>query len=156
MFVKLQRPVDQSYDWYAHMLQFELKYWQRSSVRKMIIEGNLHLTQFAPLHDYYSDGYLASDGYDVIDVSSTEGLRGRQYDLRMTFIPVDWMAVLNTFNLDTSTYIILYIVIDALMIMVVMMLWGFFRGTTRLLSPPKLHFKEWFKNFELNPVTSPL
>ena len=31
------------------------------------------------------------------------------------------------------------------------MLWAFFRGTTKHTSPPKLHMREWFKGFELNP-----
>ena len=29
--------------------------------------------------------------------------------------------------------------------------WAFFRGTTRHSNPPRLHFKEWLKGFELNP-----
>ena len=70
----------------------------------------------------------------------------------MTLVPVDWMEVLNTFALNIGTYVIFYFVCDAAMVVLVMMLWAFFRGTTKHTSPPKLHLKEWFKGFELNPV----
>jgi len=38
------------------------------------------------------------------------------------------------------------------MIILIMTLWAFFRGTTKNASPPKLHLREWFKGFELNPI----
>jgi hypothetical protein len=152
LFIKVQRDMTEPIgDWYPHRVQFELRYWQRSPVQKMLIQGQVILQDFAPLHDHHSTQHAESP-YEVIDVSKAEGLRGHQYDLRITFIPVAWMDVLNKFALQTFTYVIFYFVIDGAMIILIMIIWAFFRGTTKHTSPPKLHLKEWFKGFELNPI----
>ena len=120
MFVKLSRDMAEPFGWFPHSIQFELQYWQRSLTNKKMIEARVSLKEFAPLHDYYSEAYFAGDKYEVKDLTSEEGLRGRQYDLRITFIPVDWMDVLNKFKLNTLTYVIFYFVIDAAMVILIM------------------------------------
>ena len=116
-------------DWFPHRVQFELKYWQETLTSKKLIEGNIILQDFAPLHDYYSTeattgawrvGSYADDPFKVTTVETLHGLRGHQYDLRITFIPVDWMDVLNKFKLNTLTYVIFYFVIDAAMVILIM------------------------------------
>jgi len=148
-FMKVDRDMKVDLRWFPLLVHFELRYWQRNINQKMFINGQVKLRDFTPLYDYYSP---ERDPYDVQDVSNTWGLRGFQYDLHMTLVPVDWMEVLNAFSLNTLTYVIFYFVCDAAMVVLVMMLWAFFRATTKHTSPPKLHLKEWFKGFELNPV----
>ena len=46
-----------------------------------------------------------------VEEEADEGLRGREYDLRITFAPVDWMKVLNSFALDLVTYVIFYVML---------------------------------------------
>ena len=150
-FMKVKRDMKEPMNWFPLRVHFELRYWQKDTMTKTVINGNVNLEDFTPLDDYYSPEHAANP-YDVQDVSNTWGLRGFQYDLRMTLVPVDWMEVLNTFALNIGTYVIFYFVCDAAMVVLVMMLWAFFRGTTKHTSPPKLHLKEWFKGFELNPV----
>ena len=79
-------------------------------------------------------------------------LRGHEYDLRITFTPTEWIEVLDGFALSDSTYLLFYAAIDILLISVTMILWGFFRLSTKQTSPPPLHFFAWLKGFELNPV----
>ena len=150
-FMKVGRDMKEPMGWFPLRVHFELRYWQRNTVVKTVINGKVFLEDFTPLDDYYSPEHAAAP-YDVKDVSNTWGLRGFQYDLRMTLVPVDWMEVLNTFALQASTYVIFYFVCDAAIVVLVMIVWAFFRGTTKHTSPPKLHLKEWFKGFELNPV----
>ena len=119
MFIKVQRDMKERLDWFPHRVQFELRYWQRSQAQKHLINGYVIMRDFAPLHDYYSPEHAANP-FEVVDVSNTEGLRGHQYDLRITFIPVDWMQVLNKFALQSITYVIFYFVIDAAMIILIM------------------------------------
>ena len=65
-------------------------------------------------------GSYADDPFKVTTVETLHDLRGHQYDLRITFIPVDWMDVLNKFKLNTLTYVIFYFVIDAAMVILIM------------------------------------
>ena len=79
-------------------------------------------------------------------------LRGHEYDLRITFTPCSWLRVLNAFGLSDLTYLIVYLGLDVLLIFITIILWGFFRVSARQASPPRLHFWEWLRTFELNPL----
>ena len=87
-----------------------------------------------------------------VEEEADEGLRGREYDLRITFAPVDWMKVLNSFALDLVTYVIFYVMLGIGVCLFVTVVWGFFRLTAKSSTPPKLHFVMWWRSFEYYPV----
>ena len=74
---------------FPHRTQLELKYWQRRTnsptateiFSKELVEGLLRLREFH---------------------RPPSTLRGHEYDMRVTFIPVDWMGVLNQFARATA------------------------------------------------------
>ena len=103
----------------------------------MILEAILHMYDFEMLG---------------VEQEADEGLRGREYDLRITFAPVDWMKVLNSFALDLITYMIFYVMLGIVVCLFVTVVWGFFRLTAKSSSPPKLHFVMWWRSFEYYPV----
>lgn len=113
--LRYMKQVDQNS--YPMHVQFELKYWQRTALKKEVIDGRVILEEFERLRDVYSE---SRDPYGENDVQKTWGVRGRQYDLRINMYPVDWMAVLNAFALAPMTYIIFYFVTDGGMIVCVM------------------------------------
>ena len=78
-------------------------------------------------------------------------LRGHEYDLRITFVPLNWLGVLDGFALSLSTYLLFYTMLDFMLILSTLVLWGIFRGSTKMTNPPRLHFWAWIKGFELNP-----
>ena len=75
-------------------------------------------------------------------------MRGWEYDLRITFRPVEWLTVLNRFSLGEVTYLMFYGIIGIGVCFVVALVWAFFRLTTKQSNPPKLHFWLWVKTFE--------
>ena len=126
-----------SLDWTPHRLQLQLQYWQTRDTSigkymKKLIKGNLFLGDFTKVPG--------------------ATLRGHEYDLRITWIPVAWIDVLDNFALDTSTYLVFYLALDIIAILVTMIVWGCVRIATRQTSPPRLNFSGWLKGFELNPV----
>ena len=54
--------------------------------------------------------------------------------LRITFLPVTWLVVLNRFALSLTTYLIFYVAVAFLVNFLVILLWGFFRVFTNTLS----------------------
>ena len=117
--------------WYPHRLQLELQYWQKSSEGgKKIVKGKLIMSDF---------------------MKPETTLRGHEYDLRVTFRPVTWLVVLNTFSLGVITYLLFYIAVDFMFIFGIILLWGVTRLLTKSTAPPKLNFYKWLKGFELNP-----
>lgn len=138
-FVFVQAIVDDgqrhSPEWKPHRVQLLLKYWQTrvsDELKKVVVKGSFVMSDYA----------------------KPEGttLRGYEYDLRITFIPVAWIDVLDEFALDTSTYLLFYLAVDFITIFAVVIIWGAFRISTRATAPPKLNFRGWMKGFELNPV----
>lgn len=123
--------------WFPHRVHLELKYWQRKSssskaFSKELLQGVLLLRDFN---------------------RPPSTLRGHEYDMRISLVPVDWMGVFNQFALSTSTYVLFYVVIDAVLVFVIALLWGVSRGCARKRTPPpRLHFFTWLKGFELNPA----
>lgn len=126
-----------SIDWTPHRMQLRLQYWQtrdRSIGRymKKLVVGKLILGDFTK-------------------VPGTT-LRGHEYDLRITWIPVAWIDVLDNFALDASTYLVFYLALDIIAIFVTIVIWGCFRLAARQTNPPRLNFNAWLRGFELNPV----
>ena len=123
-------------NWFPHRMQLQLKYWQtRDSdgiLMKTLVKGTLVMGDF-----------MKPPG---------PTLRGYEYDLRLTFIPVAWIDVLNEFALGTPTYLIFYAAVDFIVCFVVVAIWGVFRLGVKQTNPPKLNFNAWLKGFELNPV----
>ena len=72
-----------------------------------------------------------------VEEEADEGLRGREYDLRITFAPVDWMKVLNSFALDLVTYVIFYVMLGIGVRLFVTVVWGFF-GSHKVIRPAAL------------------
>ena len=64
------------------------------------------------------------------------GLRGYEYDLRITYIPVDWINILNFFALGGTTYVLFYVVVDIVLVFVIIIGWGCFRLAVRSANPP--------------------
>ena len=117
--------------WYPHRLQLELQYWQKTNEGgKKIVKGKLIMSDF---------------------MKPETTLRGHEYDLRVTFRPVTWLVVLNTFSLGVITYLLFYIAVDFMFIFGIILLWGVTRLLTKSTAPPKLNFYKWLKGFELNP-----
>lgn len=123
-------------NWFPHRMQLQLKYWQKRDsgtvYKKRLVKGNLILAD-----------YMRPPSGSV---------RGYEYDLRITFIPVPWIDVLNQFALQPPTYLIFYVVVDFVLIIIVMVIWGLFRLGVRSSNPPRLNFTAWLKGFEFNPV----
>jgi len=117
--------------WYPLRLQLDIKYWQKADKTKQMVHCWLRFREF-----------------HRPDIT----LRGHEYDLRITFTPSDWLTVLDAFGLSDSTYLLFYAAIDILLILVTMILWGLVRISARQTAPPRLHFWEWLKGFELNPL----
>ena len=68
--------------WFPHRMQLQLKYWQKkvgSVYKKRLVQGKLILSEF---------------------MRPPTTVRGYEYDLRVTFIPVAWIDVLNLFALQ--------------------------------------------------------
>lgn len=119
---------------FPHRLQFLLKYWQVESgdiLSKRLIKGSVIM----------GDYQRPPEG----------SVRGYEYDLRITFIPVAWIDVLNEFALGAATYLLFYLAVDFAVMFVVIFLWGSFRLSTKQTNPPRLNFNKWLKGFELNP-----
>jgi len=117
--------------WYPLRLQLDIKYWQKTDNTKQLVHCWLRFRE-----------------YHRPDLT----LRGHEYDLRVTFTPSDWLTVLDAFGLSDTTYLLFYAAIDILLIFITILLWGFFRVSARQATPPRLHFWEWLKGFELNPL----
>ena len=122
---------------YPRRLHLSVSYWQKSTSVKEIIKVTLSMDDDEAL---------------TADEARTEGLRGWEYDLRITVTPIRWMDVLNTFSLGIVTYLIFYIIIGIAVSFVVAMVWAFFRLTTPNPNPPKLNFWQWVKGFEYYPL----
>jgi hypothetical protein len=60
--------------------------------------------------------------------------------------------LLDGFALSDTTYMLFYTAIDILLVFAVIFIWGIFRLVDRRPNPPRLHFWEWMKGFELNPM----
>ena len=122
-------------EWFPHRMQLSLRYWQRRSffgvLTKELVEGKLYMSDFQP---------------------TTGTARGFEYDLRITFVPIAWLEVLNNFALSVETYLIFYVALDTILCLIVISIWGVFRVGTRQTNPPRLNFAAWLKGFELNPV----
>ena len=133
----LDRYQDQRHtdDWFPSRMQLELLYWQTRStrdgqLRKKLVRGSVFMADY------------------VKPESGTS--RGMEYDLRVTFVPVPWLEVLNTFSLGVSTYLLFYVAVDFAVIFAVVFVWGIFRLSTKQTNPPRLNFRAWMKGFELN------
>lgn len=139
MFVKLMVPtgVDTRRN-HPFRVHLALDYWQKvgltpGTFSKELVWGTIGLEEFEPPQD------------------SLYGLRGHEYDLRVSFVPVTWRDVLNRFALSMTTYITFYFALDFLLIFLVILIWAFFRLSSQSQNPPKLHFKDWIRGFEMNP-----
>ena len=139
MFVQADT-VTQIPGWYPLRMQLDLQYWQRDicsyftgvcEQKKELVSAKLKL------RDYHRPAVT---------------LRGHEYDLRITFVPITWLSVLDGFALSDSTYILFYGGIDAALVIVVSLVWGAFRLASRQTNPPQLHFLDWLKGFEMHPV----
>ena len=72
--------------WFPHRMQLQLKYWQKkvgTVYKKRLVQGKLILSEF---------------------MRPPTTVRGYEYDLRVTFIPVAWIDVLNLFALQVSAF----------------------------------------------------
>lgn len=123
-------------DYFPHRVLFQLFYWQKAS-GKEIVDGSVELHDFFPLS--------GSDGTPSTTPTMGDGVRGHMYDLRCTWVPVDWLTVLNKFSLSMLTYLIFYVALDFMLILMTMLVWAVFRGCTKMASPPRLHFLTWLK-----------
>lgn len=126
--------------WYPLRMQLNLQYWQRDicsrttglcQQKKELVSAKLKLRE-----------------YHRPQVT----LRGHEYDLRITFVPIAWLDVLDGFALSDQTYLLFYAGIDTVLIIITTVVWGIFRLVTKQTNPPRLHFLGWLKGFELHPV----
>ena len=127
-------------EWFPHTIQLELNYWQKrlasGQLQKRLVTGFLTLANFNKPAGHYQGPKFS---------------RGYEYDLRITYIPVDWITILNFFALGGTTYVLFYVVVDIVLVFVIIIGWGCFRLAVRSANPPALHFYQWLKGFELNP-----
>ena len=124
--------------WFPHRIQLQIRYWQRKTggqFLKRLVRGTMFMGE-----------YQTPEAYGASTV------RGHEYDLRITLVPVTWVEVLDEFALDLPTYLIIYVLVDLLLIFVAIILWASMRISTRSANPPRLHFSAWLKGFELNPT----
>ena len=59
-----------------------------------------------------------------------------EYSLRVLIYPLDWFALFNRFEFDTSLYISIYSMVGLITLVVCAGLWIFCRVTTKLRYPP--------------------
>ena len=125
---------------YPQRMQLTVKYWQQTLYEKMILSMTLAMEE---------DFELPNNDPSFLQEDS---LRGWEYDLRITVTPCDWLFVMDSFSLSSITYMMFYGIIGFGIQAGVVVIWLFFRMTTRRANPPKVNFMKWVRGFEWNPL----
>ena len=81
-----------------------------------------------------------------------EDCRHAEYSLEVYYFGLSWFGLLNSFELETSVYIMIFFLIGGVSVMATAIFWAFFRMTTRLKYPPPFRWKKLFVLIAPSPL----
>ncbi|KAJ0390126.1 hypothetical protein P43SY_010941 [Pythium insidiosum] len=82
---------------------------------------------------------------------ATERIASSNYQLFVTWEPLDWFALMNLFQFTVDVYLIFFLLVGLLSIIQGMIIWVINRLFTKMKKPPKFRMKILLKNIAIPP-----
>lgn len=121
----------------------ELQYYQRTQLDKRLVAGKLYFddlcTTLKPERYGGNAGLLKAmvdQGIQPCRLDVQGGIKTLEYNLRILIYPLDWFALFNRFEFDTSLYMSMYSIVGLLTLGLCASVWVYCRLTTKLRYPP--------------------
>jgi len=89
---------------------------------------------------------------ELQDYSSFSDSEKTPYTFKVKFKSMDWLQLLESYQLDLSIYSLVYVVILLLAVFIIFLVYGVHWLIARFKDPPSLHFKQFFWINTLAPV----
>ena len=81
-----------------------------------------------------------------------EDCRHHEYSLEVYYFALSWFGLLNSFELNTEVYVLIFFMIGGVSVLATAIIWAFFRMITRLKYPPPFRWKKLFVLIAPSPV----
>jgi Flp pilus assembly protein TadB len=109
-------------------VELSIDYFQKDSTTKSIVKASVRLMDY-----------------------STSSVEKPSYTLKVKFRSMNWLDLLESYQLDLSIYSLVYVVIMIAATLFIYLLYFIHWLIARFKSPPKLHFKQFFALNSLAP-----
>ena len=138
--------VDKEMSGYRHAIprhvELELKYFQVTHGSKRLVEAKLYYGDFCTTENARTGSSnilnaMKERGIEPCEVDINGVMKSRNYNLEVSYSPLNWLDLLNRFEFKVSVYFLLYTAMG----LIVCAMGGFVYGTNRLVTklrhPPK-------------------